>query len=148
MSQDYDKWAQPSLKEELAKRGLATSGTNPELVERLREWDAANADDDLLGGDPPTPPVAPPAPYAVQAPPAAPATPEPEQEKPRVFHAKYEVRGELSTSMNEDNRYRAYQEAIDAGHAPRGGLAGVCRIRMERGPAGTQLAVYEVLLAR
>ena len=150
---EYDKWAQPALREELAKRELPTSGTNPEMVARLREHDAANpADDDLLGDDDAARIVAapPPAQVAPQAPqaPAAPPAPEPEREQPKTFRVAFDVRGELSTSNHEDNRYRAYQAAIDAGYSPRGGLAAAYRVGVERGSGGTNRAVYEVILAR
>ena len=159
----YDEWKQQQLQAEASKRGLSAGGSNAELVARLEEHDA---DQDLLGlatGEPTAAPVAtPPAavPPAVdpdyaeflawkqnKAKDAAAAETARAAIDPtaRSYIARYPVRGELSTSMNEDNRMRAYQEAIDAGLAPRGGMAGVCRIGWEHGQS---IAVYEVILQR
>lgn len=160
---DYEKWQQAALKEELASRQLPTSGTNPELAARLRDSDtAAAASDDLLGGTPPPPAPAPAQPQTagLQIQPEVPpaplgppqvvnmADPNPPAEPARTYLARYEFRGDLSTSQHEDNRHRAYNEAIGKGLTPRGGLAGVSRIGMEAGPGGAQIAVYEVLLRR
>lgn len=148
----YDEWKQNQLQAELSSRSLSAAGSNEELRARLEENDA----NDLLKDDEPA--AAPPAAtdpemaeflaWKQQRATAAPTAAEPPAQPPRgTFTVKYPVRGELSTSMHEDNRQRAYDDAIAAGHAPRGGLAGVARTGWDR-THGKNDAIYEVLLAR
>lgn len=156
----YDGWKQNQLQAELSSRQLSAAGTNEELKARLEENDTEN---DLLKGlDVQPPAAADPAPPVAADPEmaefltwkqqrAAAATPNPVESPGRsprgTYVVKYGVRGELSTSMHEDNRQRAYDDAIAAGYTPRGGLAGVCRIGWDR-TGGKNDAIYEVMLTR
>lgn len=157
----YDGWKQNQLQAELSSRQLSAAGSNDELKARLEENDAEN---DLLKGLDGQPPATPgPTSAAVDpeemaeflawkqqrsAPAAASNPDETPGRSPRgTYIVKYPVRGELSTSMHEDNRQRAYDDAITAGHTPRGGLAAVCRIGWDR-TGGKNDAIYEVTLTR
>ena len=124
----YDDWRQPQLQAEAAKRGLSGGGSNDEIKARLEQDDDEKRITQLLGDDTPGPtptqPATPPAPD----PEATQAEPKPPMHE---YTARFECHGELSTGTHEDNRYRAYNEAIREGYVPRGGLAGVYRSGFE-----------------
>lgn len=149
----YDDWRQPQLQAEAAKRGLSGGGSNDEIKARLEQDDDEQRIKQLLGdGDEPStePPAAEPA-KAGQTPPAAP-DPEPtNKDEPnpplKEYTAKFECRGELSTGTHEDNRLRAYDQAVRAGHTPRGGLAAAYRSGFED-VNGVRHAVYKVTLTK
>lgn len=145
----YDGWKQPQLQAEASKRGLSAGGSNDEIIARLEEWDAAHpGDEDLLGDD--TPPAE--APAAPAAPAAAArvddtavAAAPPRQGK--TYETSFPCPGELSTGMHTEYRQQAYARALAAGLTPRGGLAGVSRIRFSE-VDGQRHAVYSVVLSR
>jgi hypothetical protein len=149
----YDDWRQPQLQAEAGKRGLSAGGSNDEIKARLEQDDDEKRIAALLGDDtaPPetspaqpasqptaTPPAAPPEPAATQAEPTPP---------PHEYTARYECRGELSTGTHEDNRFRAYEQAIRDGYVPRGGLSAVYRSGFET-VNGVRHAVYKVTLKK
>jgi len=143
----YDDWKQPQLQAEAGKRGLSAGGSNDELKARLEDDDDKQRIAALLGDDEPD--TEPPA--AGQTPPAAP-DPEPtNKDEPnpplKEYTAKFECRGELSTGTHEDNRLRAYDQAVRAGHTPRGGLAAAYRSGFED-VKGVRHAVYKVTLTK
>lgn len=137
---DFDSMTNAQLKEECAKRGLPVSGTNPELVARLEEYDS----DPLLSGE--------------QQPKADVATvtetatvdraPEVDRRHtPSVFRTRFECPGELSTGVHDDNLRRVWAEAVAAGHTPRGGAFGASRTGFEF-DGGRRYAVYEINIRR
>lgn len=142
----YDDLTNDQLKALLATRDLPVSGTKPELLARLEQNDLEKANagnDDLLDGDADQPPAP-----GEPTPPAAPDEPAGPTEQPKSVLFKYPCYGELSTGAHEDNRRRAYSDAVAAGHAPKGGLAAVHRARFEEVPGKGRHAVYEVTLRK
>ena len=158
----YDGKHKEELQEIARTRGLAVSGTNPELTARLEQYDTEHAgDDDLLTGldnPPPPPPAEPSTPPQTAAPasapnpsPAAPAQPAAAPDEPapppKTIDYTYPCPGELSTGVHEDNRVRAYHQAVTDGYIPRGGLAGVHRSGWAQKGDGRH-AVYTVTLRK
>lgn len=143
----YDDWKQPQLQAEAGKRGLSAGGSNDELKARLEDDDDKQRIAALLGDDEPD--TEPPA--AGQTPPAAPDPESTSKDAPdpplKEYTAKFECRGELSTGTHEDNRLRAYDQAVRAGHTPRGGLAAAYRAGFED-VNGVRHAVYKVTLTK
>jgi len=150
----YDDWRQPQLQAEAGRRGLSAGGSNEEIKARLEDDDDKQRIAALLGDDdepdtetPAAQPSSPPA----AAPPAAPPESEATQAEPapplHEYTARYECRGELSTGTHEDNRYRAYEQAIRDGYIPRGGLSAVYRSGFEQ-VNGVRHAVYKVTLKK
>jgi hypothetical protein len=143
----YDDWKQPQLQAEAGKRGLSAGGSNDELKARLEDDDDKQRIAALLGDDEPD--TEPPA--AGQTPPAAPDPESTGKDAPdpplKEYTAKFECRGELSTGTHEDNRLRAYDQAVRAGHTPRGGLAAAYRSGFED-VNGVRHAVYKVTLTK
>lgn len=137
---DYDSMNKDQLKDEAAARGLPVSGTVPELVQRLRDHDS----DDLLGDS--AKPAKSDAPSDVSAPVVANPAPSAEPAPPlRVYRAKYECPGELSTGVHQENLRRCWQEASDAGHSPRGGAFGAAMTGFAT-EGGKRYALYEINL--
>lgn len=121
------------LKEEAGRRQLPTSGTNAELIERIRQWDLDHDDDPLADdphGDPPSESSSPSA-----SEPAKPQT---------VFTTRFECPGELSTGVHHENCDRTIHRARQEGLTPRGGAA---RVGFEF-EGDTRYAVYQVNLQR
>lgn len=130
---DLEEMKKDQLQDEASKRGLPVSGTNPELIERIRTYDADP--DNLLGGDGGGPST------GGGSAPQAPSEPE----KPRltIFTAKYECPGELSTGVHQENVRRCWNDAQQAGYEPRGGAfaAGRTGFVVE---GGKRYAVYTI----
>jgi len=146
----YDDWRQPQLQAEAAKRGLSGGGSNDEIKARLEQDDDEQRIKQLLGdgdgGEPDAQPASPPAATSA-APPEPEATQAEPTPPPKEYTAKFECRGELSTGTHEDNRFRAYDQAVRAGHTPRGGLAAAYRSGFED-VNGVRHAVYKVTLTK
>lgn len=119
------------LKEEAAKRQLPVSGTNEELIERIRQYDLDH-EDDPLGDDNESRPED----RVVAAGP----------DKPRMstFVTLFPCPGELSTGVHQEYCERTIARAQADGYATRGVA---CRIDFTV-KEGKRYAVYEVNLAR
>lgn len=148
----FDTLKQAELQQACKDRELPAGGTNAEMVARLEEYEASLLDDE---GEASVDPV-----VANLLPPGSVTTsgtegvqmdklymPEP-PEQPRSYVVTFPAPGGvLPTDVHEQNRLNAYQQAITAGHVPRGGLAGVYRSGWTA-IDGVQHAVYTVALRR
>jgi hypothetical protein len=166
----YDGWSQAQLQAACKDRELSAGGSNAEMTARLEEFDA----NQLLGGDEPKPASAQPDPPAEGAADALAradeasdrddelhmATAPPPVDPPKgnglqtrvaseqnLYRIAFSCPSELSTGLHEDFRLRAYNQAIEAGKTPRGGLAGVHRTGFSV-INGVRHAIYAVSLRR
>lgn len=153
----YEGLLKEQLREEAGRRGLPVSGTNEELVARLEQHDLES--DPLLeaAARENQAPAAP-----SQLSPASPATTTPPSVVPDVpgvseaapeattglFTTTFPCTGELSTGVHHENMERTYQQAVDAGFSPRGGVGGAHRIRFENDKNGRRVAVYGIHVRR
>lgn len=145
----FDAMTNAQLREECSQRSLPVSGTNPELIARLEEYD----DDQLLQGltgDAPKVDTA----AVVEAPSvdktAAEPPPPPPPGRPTratTFVTRFECPGELSSGVHQENLQRIYSEAVAAGHTPRGGAYGGHRTGFTV-DGGRRYAVYEINIRR
>jgi hypothetical protein len=144
----YDDWKQAQLQAEAGKRGLSAGGSNEEIKARLEDDDDKKRIAALLGDDD-EPDAEPPASPATTTQPTAPPESESAEPEPplKEYTARYECRGELSTGTHEDNRQRAYDQAVRDGYIPRGGLAAAYRSGFET-VNGVRHAVYKVTLKK
>lgn len=127
----YDGMAYSDLQREAKDRQLAATGTTAELIARLEQ-----ADVELLTrleqspADPPAAPTPPPPPEFDLGETPAPA-PGPTGTTAEVVAHEYKVAfpcpHDLSDGLHEEFRQRAYNQAIQKGHIPRGGLGPVAR---------------------
>lgn len=126
------------LKEEATKRKLATSGTNEELIDRIRQHDLDH-DDDPLGEDHESKPDS--GPPAVKD---AEAEAKPAEPKPTSYVTMFPCPGELSTGVHQEYCDRTIARAQADGHQIRGVAHRIAFTEKE----GKRYAVYEVHLAR
>src|SRR5688572_9890503 len=150
---NYSTMPKSELQELCRARELPVSGTNVDLIARLEGWDAKQGqpedDDDLLNeieredqetGEPPADQGSVVAKMTATTSAQRPAAKMPElgpeivqtqpqadrrMATPTTFEIAFAMSGrELSTGLHQDYQKRAYDEAVAAGHQPRGGLAG------------------------
>jgi hypothetical protein len=151
----YEGKFKAELQSLASSRGLSASGTNEDLVARLEEWDTEHADDLLSeiesGSTPKAAATAPPAPAATApaaaAPPAPPADPYAVKSPPGAYRTRFEVGTELSTGMHQEYQQRTFARAVEAGHIPRGGMAGARRVEFIN-EGGTRYAIYEQVIRK
>ena len=130
---NLDSMLKDQLKEEAGKRGLPVSGTNEELIERIRQCDLDH-EDDPLGDDHESKPKDRMTTEAT----------EPGKPKQTSFVTLFPCPGELSTGMHHEYCERTIARAQADGHQIRGVAHRIDFTVKE----GKRYAVYEVHLAR
>lgn len=172
MGEEYSGLTRAELLARCKERGLSGAGTNPDLIQRLREWDAQQAEDDPLGLDdepaqepvPETPPAAGAAslPLAAGGPEPEPVSPvepvepavepavEPTQvQAPTTFRQQYTIG---DRALDDGYHFALIEEtqraARAAGLEPKGGVGIGSRVGYGVDDHGARTVTYEVPLRR
>jgi hypothetical protein len=120
-SQSYDDWPIRQLQDECRSRGLQSGRAKAELVQRLLDSDMAT-EDGLVVAESDVPAAPEPAPVV-------PVEPEPAVSGSGTFRSTFpHVPGGVDDATHLAYRRRTYEEAVAAGHAPRGGELGAHRV--------------------
>jgi hypothetical protein len=131
---ELEKMQKDQLKAEATRRKLTTSGTNEELIDRIRQYDLDN-EDDPIGDDY----VSKPEETVVEV-----EADEPAKKKETSFITMFPCPGELSTGVHQEYCDRTIARAQAEGHEIRGVAHRIDFTNKD----GKRYAVYEVHLAR